>query len=403
MAMDDLVSHVKEKLAAKSSRGKIVHPAKSELFILPHYPLRDRIVSPHAPPAGDTTTEFSVLSYNILADCYAHSAGYWYCSSLCHLRRHESLMGELSVLDYGSVLCFQEVTEEYFSSLLLPSLREKGYEGVFHQKGQRHKKSAKSEDGLATFYKQDRCFLFSQQPIVLNDLMVGAWKHRFGNDKLTDSCYRDTVALLTAFSIDYKIVTVANVHIHFDWMRPDVQALQACLVLSKLVEFAKTTKSCAYLFCGDFNSQPSSAQYQLLTGGALTAEMKAAFVQSSSTIPVKRTEMLFKSTIDYVPYFEVFRDLYQIPEAVKSAYLTVQGSEPDYTNYTGDFHGCLDYIFYSEGLCPCSVLSLPSESELRSEVALPNSVMSSDHLSIKAEFMLTSGEDTQVDRNKNSY
>ena len=391
MAFDDLVADAKKQVIGDTPRVKIVHPSKSELFVLPHYPLRDTIVSPHVPPAGGTATQLSVLSYNILADCYAHSTEFWYCNTLSPLLRHDSLMKELSAVSYGSILCFQEVTEQYFSSLLLPYLSGLGYGAVFQQKSNRHKESARSEDGVATFYKLDKCVLMAQQPIVINELMGSSWKHKFGNSSMPDTCYRDTVALLTAFSIEDKIVSVANVHILFDWLRPDVRALQGCLVLNKLVEFANTNKSCAYLYCGDFNSQPSTALYHLLTAGVLTAEMRAHFQRSSSLVPVENTE----KTTEFVPYFELFRDLYQIPETVKSAYLTVQGHEPHYTNYTGDFQVCLDYIFYSRTLYPSSVLSLPSERDLRSEVALPNSVMSSDHLSMKAEFVISTPEDTK--------
>ena len=396
--MEELVAHVKNQVFTDRPAKTGLHPTKSKLFVLPHYPPRDRIMS-HGPKPGGSPTQFSVVSYNILADCYAKHAGYWYCTTLSPLLRHDSLMKELSALSYGCVLCFQEVTERYFSSLLLPSLRAMGYEGVFQQKNKSHRKSAKSEDGLATFYRLDKCVLLASQSVVLNDLMANAWKHKIGNNRMADMCYRDTVSLLTAFSIEDKIVSIANVHIHFDWMRPDVQALQACLVMSKLVEFANTYKSCGYLYCGDFNSQPSTALYQLLTGGALTVEMRAEFLHSSLPVPVKKTDLLFKTTTESIPFFEIFQDSYRISETVKSAYLTVQGYEPYYTNYTADFHGCLDYIFYSDGLSPTSVLSLPDERELRSEVALPNSVMSSDHLSIKAEFRIAiySGEDKQIE------
>ncbi|KAI6656494.1 hypothetical protein LOD99_1290 [Oopsacas minuta] len=394
MAMKDLLAHIERRIPPDKPEKKIVHPSKDEIFKLPCYPLRDNILSPNIPE--DSKAQFSVMSYNILADCYAYNAGYWYCDSLDTVVRHESLMKELSILGYATVLCFQEVTHKYFSYLLQPALTSLGYEGIYQQKDKRHKSSPKSEDGLAIFYNKHKCTLISTQPIILNQLMIEAWKGVVGNVRMEDSCYRDTVGLLTAFSIDGQVVSIGNVHLHFDWMRPDIQSLQGCMCLGKLVEFANFHDSSGYVYCGDFNSQTFTELYTLLTCGYISADSKQAFLHPSLSVSVKKTEFT-KSKPHMIPYFQIFEKCYTIPQTVKSAYLTIQGSEPLYTNYTGDFHGCLDYIFYSEGLIPMSILALPDEKDMRSEVALPNSVMSSDHLSLKAEFnIVTTNKDNKI-------
>ena len=390
MAMSDLLAHVDMRLQPDKQEAKIVHPSESERFQLPNYPLRDRVASPNIAPILDK--QFSVLSYNILADCYAHTAGYWYCKNLEQTSRYESLMKELSSLNYATILCFQEVTKDYFFSLLQPALSSLGYEGVYQQKDKQHKKSSNSRDGLATFYQKDRCILLASQPIIVNALLVNTWKAKLGNTDMADSCYKDTVGLLTAFSIEGKIVSVGNVHLWFDWCRPDVQSLQGCMLLHELVEFAKTHKSFGYVYCGDFNSQVWTELYHLLTQGTMSADGKKDFLHPSLSVTIKNTQ-LFKPKTQTIPYYKIFEKHYTVSETVKSVYATIQGSEPQYTNYTGDFHGCLDYIFYSAGIVPMSVVTLPEEKDMKSEVALPNSVMSSDHLSLKAEFSISNRED----------
>ena len=386
MAMSDLLAHVDRKLQPEKQANKIVHPSESERFQLPNYPIRDQVTSPNIPSIHDK--QFSVISYNILADCYAHNAGYWYCKNLERTVRHESLMKELSSLNHATILCFQEVTKDYFSFLLQPALSSLGYEGVYQQKDKRHKKSSNSQDGLATFYQKDRCILLATRPVIVNELMVKAWKSKFGNTEMSDSCYKDNVGLLTAFSIEDKIVSIGNVHLYFDWCRPDVQSLQGCMLLHELMVFAKTHKSFGYLYCGDFNSQTCTELYSLLTQGTMSADGKKDFLHPTLSITIKNTQ-LFKPKTQTVPYYKIFENYYTVSETLKSVYSTIQGSEPLYTNYTGGFHGCLDYIFYSDGIEPISVVALPEEKTMRSEVALPNSVMSSDHLSLKAGFSIS--------------
>ena len=388
MAINDLLVHIKKCVPTSIPESTIKHPHSSELFTLSQYPDRKliSISKEHLP-------HFSIVSYNILADCYAHNAGYWYCeaSKLAYEERHQSLLKELESIGYGSVLCFQEVTEKYYTSLLRPSLNELGYDGVFQQKNKRQKKSSNSEDGVATFYLREKCSLVCIESVILNELMISAWEKLFGNKNLHGTCYRDTVALITVLLIEDRLVAFGNVHIHWHWIHPEVQTLQGCLVLTKLTEFAKFHKCDNYFLCGDFNTLPSTELYEMFSVNAISEEMIAKFLSSDILIPVKQSKIaLFATQSEMVPYFRVFEKFYTIPEPVKSAYMTIQGKEPEFTNYTGDFHGCLDYIFYSDGVLPVSVLAMPEEKDLKSEVALPNTVMSSDHLSIKAEFRFES-------------
>ena len=63
--------------------------------------------------------------------------------------------------------------------------------------------------------------------------------------------------------------------------------------------------------------------------------------------------------------------------------------EPAFTNYTRDFVGTLDYVFYTaNSLAPAALLELPSEADVRGSkgTALPSATMSSDHVALMASF-----------------
>lgn len=62
---------------------------------------------------------------------------------------------------------------------------------------------------------------------------------------------------------------------------------------------------------------------------------------------------------------------------------------PLYTNYTDDFKGCLDYIFFDKkNVKLINTVPLPDEEELAEEVALPSSKFPSDHVPLIADFQL---------------
>jgi len=74
--------------------------------------------------------------------------------------------------------------------------------------------------------------------------------------------------------------------------------------------------------------------------------------------------------------------------AMATAYETCNGREAQYTNYTEEFKGTLDYIWFSpEVLAVLAISQVDDESQLMQETALPSSTRPSDHVSLVATFM----------------
>merc|ERR1719183_1615578 len=73
---------------------------------------------------------------------------------------------------------------------------------------------------------------------------------------------------------------------------------------------------------------------------------------------------------------------------IATAYETCNGSEAQYTNYTEDFKGTLDYIWFSpDTLSVLAISEVDVESQLTQETALPSSTRPSDHISLVCTFM----------------
>ena len=122
----------------------------------------------------------------------------------------------------------------------------------------------------------------------------------------------------------------------------------------------------ACVLTGDFNIQPDSDSYTLLTTGALP--------KTTPFYPQPTSEL------------DSWRPV--LPLAFSSAYAQVDSHEPEITNFSesafGPFAGTLDYVFLTN--CRAKeVLDLPSEAMLRSQGrSLPSAIHPSDHLPIGA-------------------
>eukprot|EP01084_Bolivina_argentea_P267809 454711_1 len=128
------------------------------------------------------------------------------------------------------------------------------------------------------------------------------------------------------------------------------------------------------ILAGDFNIMPMNHCYDLIT--------KSVLPEGSAANPVS-PEWETKADPDWK--LELERPMY-------SAYATVQGSEPEFTNWAqssfgGEFKGTLDYIFYcGDGIEVKEVLELMSPEEVNGP--LPTADEVSDHLLLAANFEL---------------
>lgn len=85
--------------------------------------ITNQMLNTHSLSSGKT---FTVVSYNILADCHAQrdiDSYSWNTPEHMSLEyRHSRLVQELKYLD-GDIVCLQEVGPEYFSGILMPALK----------------------------------------------------------------------------------------------------------------------------------------------------------------------------------------------------------------------------------------------------------------------------------------
>jgi len=356
--------------------------------------------------------QFKVMNWNVLADLYATESVYPYCEkwALSWSWRKHLILKELKSMA-ADIITLQEVQKDAFDDWFRPQLAEAGYEGVYQQKKREpiFHRGKYTAEGCATFYKttrfrrQDKLVVdydrlsqnelrwqqrqqettesSSSSPANPQDAEKGLQRLSKGNIALAvileDMHMKTTQGSQAAGANGGHAICVINTHILADPGFTDVKLWQAHLLIKTLEQFPN--KNMPLLVCGDFNSMPDSAVYEYLRRGAVNPDHGDLKMDPCGLL--KNLNMAHELRM-------------------ATAYETCNSCEAEYTNYTEEFKGTLDYIWFtSDTLAVLAVSQVDDEQQLTQETALPSSTRPSDHVSLVATFMFRdSPVDSQPDR-----
>ncbi|XP_050392254.2 mucin-2 [Patella vulgata] len=365
------IDHFEPKLAPTSA---FLSNFSSDIFHR-HYLSNPALTSP-----VDKSRQFSLVSYNILADCAMKKGDYSYTEEkyLDQTYRHNLLIRELKSLD-GDIVCLQEVNPNYFNTLLKPEMEGLGYIGSMHKRCQ-----DSFDEGEATFYKSSRFSLEEQKGYSLKDLADREVLAGGLSDEVQTAVrkYLDRADVLHLSRLRClhtgKIITVGNIHVVWNnFKSPDVQCIQIASAVKEIVSKAGNDTS-PFLFCGDFNSEITSPGYQLARDGYLSDTN----IQKLQSLENLETTDGSKSLLNHL-----WRAFQHTASNLKSAYCTVQGQEPTLTSFTAFMHSAVDYIFYNgNSLNVDGVLQVVHEQVIEKTCGMPTAQFPSDHVSLKAVF-----------------
>ncbi|XP_066526176.1 2',5'-phosphodiesterase 12 [Hoplias malabaricus] len=306
-----------------------------------------------------------VVSYNILADIYAQTEVsrtvlYPYCAPYALEFDYRQSLIKKELCGYNAdLVCLQEVDKGAFVDSLRPALEAFGLDGVFRVKEKQH-------EGLATFYRRSKFRVIGQHDIMLSEALTTDPVNRPLLDKLsTNPTLKERVlqlsttlqvTLLQSISDTSKTVCVGNTHLYWHPKGGNVRLVQIALALNHLKNITEENPG-TLVFCGDFNSTPSSGLFQLLSQGSVPE----SHGDWASNGPEELVQM----------------------ELLNPFQLSSACGEPAYTNYVGGFHGCLDYIFMEpQALQVEQVIPMPSHQEVTTYQALPSVSHPSDHIAL---------------------
>jgi len=342
---------------------------------------------------------FRVVTYNILAEIYATQQQYPYCDfwALSWDYRFQNILRE--ILDAcPDVICLQEVQADHYESHVYNALSEAGFEGVYKQKTRAAMGLAGKVDGCALFWRRSKFHLVESYSIEFNELASRQATQVLGMNPRSEEgmaylnrLSKDNVAQLVVLELaqpsmssrsnrdPINQVCIANTHLYSNKDFPDVKLWQSWQLLQELETFVHSRgTNLPLMICGDFNSTPDTAVYDLL---------------SRQAVHPAHPDVNMNNGDDSSP--NILPDAMSISHSFQlgSVYHTVMGEEPKATNYTAAFKGVLDYMWYSAGnLRPLSCAPVPNEGALISHgEALPSTQYSSDHIMLISDMQIMGG------------
>jgi CCR4-NOT transcription complex subunit 6 len=372
-------------------------------------PDRDWVILDETASSGNSPTEkITVLSYNTLCDSSATQSHYGYAPSrvLSWEFRRELILNELRSHS-SDIVCLQEVDQGSYNNFYREQLAYNDYKGVYWPRGRAmgmQEEDAKSVDGCAIFFKGSKYILLDKQLINFGQTAVRRPDAKGQDDIYNRLWQKDHIAVVVFLENRQTGARfmVVNAHLYWDPAFKDVKLIQTAILMEEITKlsdgYAKwpaCTDKTAFRFseaesgsenapvvepapsmeyakgdqipllmCGDFNSNPGSAAYNLIANGHL---------------PEAHPDLEKRL------YGNLSRVGMTHPFKLKSAYGSI--GELSFTNYTPDFIDILDYVWYSSNTLHVSALLGEVDKEyLRRVPGFPNFHFPSDHIALFAEF-----------------
>ncbi|WOL15232.1 carbon catabolite repressor protein [Canna indica] len=339
---------------------------------------------------------FSVLSYNILSDAVATNELYSYCPTwaLSWPYRRQNLLQEI-IGYHADILCLQEVQNDHFEEFFGPELEKHGYQAVFSKcSSEVYDGKPNTLDGCATFFRRDRFSLVKKYELDFNKAAQSSPEAPKKVDLV--SLTKNNIALvlvlerkLTEFGVHNprkkNLICVANTHVNVKQEREDIKLWQV-LTLLRGLENISLYADIPMLVCGDFNSVPGSTPHALLANGSVDQLLSDLAVDPvGNVLPVRK----LTHQLPLVSAYSSFARMAGANPGLQQQRRRMDASthEPLFTNFTRDFVGTVDYIFYTaDSLSVESLLELVAQEDLHKNTAIPSPEWSSDHIALLAEF-----------------
>jgi CCR4-NOT transcription complex subunit 6 len=306
-----------------------------------------------------------VMSYNIMAYNFTKIEWFPYCPPEYLHPRHRAprILNEIEQVN-ADVLSLQECDHDLFVEFYKPNLEALGYNCIF---------KAASASRIVTNCIAYKNKLFREESwtyLDLNDEL----------DKLDDSFCRHKEAIFVTLKhyATGKSVVVANTHLFWNAEFEYVKYGQMCMIV-KLIQ--NKFPQLPIILCGDMNSTPNSnvIKYLYRKAPEILHTIRGDFQKNK-----KFMELLWNENPNKLELRSAY-DVYKVSNS--NDFEDYADNHPDFSTYTHEFIGNLDYIIYSQkSLEVVELLKLPTHDHEVKAQKLPNSKYPSDHLKVGARF-----------------
>jgi len=307
--------------------------------------------------------EFSVLSYNILADCFSSHLSKWSHHKFLDFNyRSKIIVDQIRRLS-PDILFLQEVDnltrfyKKHFVNL--------GYELIFREK------STLRGEGCLIGFKSDIFGIIAKEFVDLD-----------ASDKpMASEFKRGGIAVVAKLrhKIWNKSINVICTHFYWDPKFEHVKYFQMANLL-KFIE-SRFDSEDIIIWGGDLNAKPNDNLVKYILKHN-KPELKRMEIKNNQGLEIMQE--LYHELEAQCNKFELANPYEYYGKASGNSTI----SFPKYTNFTADFKGTIDHIFFTKkNLVATKLLKIPDESEIKNK-SLPNRKFPSDHLPIMAVFEL---------------
>ncbi|WAQ95831.1 CNOT6-like protein [Mya arenaria] len=342
------------------------HPARFKLVqdVSSTQPPQRQWIPLARPEAGRPAAIFTVMCYNVLCDKYCTRQQYGYCPSwgLNWEYRKKGIMDEIRTCA-ADIIGLQEVETDQFYNFFKPELERDGYQGIFSPKSRARtmtEQERKHVDGCAIFFRTSKFTLLKEHLIEFNQLAMANAEG----------------GLPPEGKINQRLL-ITTAHMHWDPEFSDVKLIQTMMLMSELKKVVEESNasiqsteqgdcnSIPIILCGDLNSLPESGKVP------------------SNHIDFK--ELGYEASLQAFNCHDTSTHLTHMFRLAKA----YEDNIMKYTNYTFEFKGIIDYIFYSRKYMNLLGVLGPMDENWFIEnkvVGCPHPHIPSDHFSLFVEF-----------------
>ncbi|KAL1495395.1 hypothetical protein AB1Y20_016763 [Prymnesium parvum] len=346
------------------------------------------------PPRPPSACDFSVMTYNLLADmlCTIEQFSTVAVEHLDWSNRKALIEAEVKY-HMPDILCVQELqgnaagagVDDHHAALLA-ALSSERYASRYLRKVKRNGATwPHAQIGNALFWRTDSFAYVEHVDILIAPLLHAACEDETSAAHFGRGAQVGLAVVLRHLRTNQPLVALTT-HLSCNFQEPWTQIAQVHTVLSSAAALAaKYGPRTPVVFGCDLNSIPGSGVYHLVSTGRVAAgHPDLRIIAEQVEMPSHMHEHGTSGGVSQ-------------PLAMRSAYATLLGQEPLFTNFTAKFVGTLDYIFYEPNtLQPVEILMLPTEDTVRLEGSLPSSRFPSDHLPLMARFKFTSSPQVNI-------
>ncbi|KAG9480620.1 hypothetical protein GDO78_012207 [Eleutherodactylus coqui] len=309
------------------------------------------------------------------------------------------------IIPSGILAVLEVETEQYFT-LFLPALKERGYDGFFSPKSRAKimsEQEKKHVDGCAIFFRTEKFSLVAKHTVEFNQV---AMANSEGSEAMLNRVMtKDNIGVSVLLEVhkdlpggglkshhlaDKQLLMVANAHMHWDPEYSDVKLIQTMMFVSELKSIiekaasrpgspAPDPNSIPFVLCADLNSLPDSGVVEYLTHGGV-ADNHKDFKELRYNECLSNFSCNGKNGTPDGRITHGFQ--------LRSAY---ENNLMPYTNYTFDFKGVIDYIFYSKTHMDVLGILGPLDPQWMAEnniTGCPHPHIPSDHFSLLTQLEL---------------